>query len=288
MGVQRQERWTRSGVRLRLAASGAERWNWLFVPGGPGLGSQSLESLVEVVRVPGSAWLVDLPGDGSNRDLPNVSDPYAHWPDVLVEAAQALDDVVMVGHSTGGMFMLSVPELEEQLAGLALIGSAPHAGWRTAFAQYTQDHPIPAVDTAAARYAERPDDRNLRALTLAATPWNFGEQAVPRGRALLEGAAYNHDAVAWADAHFDDIYRARWAPRTVPTLIVGGAQDHVVTQHLWQEEPAFTRPNILHRRIEGAAHFPWIDNPQAVHAAFTDLTHRLNDPTGVEIAHRKQ
>ncbi|MFJ9855817.1 alpha/beta fold hydrolase [Streptomyces sp. NPDC101150] len=271
-----------------MAASSAGPWNWLFVPGGPGMGSQSLQSLVEVVQVPGSAWLVDLPGDGSNRVLPGVPDPYAQWPDVLVEAAQALDDVVMVGHSTGGMFMLSVPELEEHLAGAALVSSAPHAGWRTAFAQYTQDHPIPAVDTAAAHYAEHPNDQNLRTLTLAAAPWNFGEQALPQGRSLLEGLAYNHHAVAWADTHFDDTYQARWTPRTVPTLIVSGAQDHVATQHLWQEDPAFTRPNILHRRIEGAAHFPWVENPEAVHAAFTDLTDRLNDLTTQEITHRKQ
>jgi pimeloyl-ACP methyl ester carboxylesterase len=205
-----------------------------------------------------------------------------------VEAAQALDDVVMVGHSTGGMFMLSLPELEAHLAGMALVSSAPHAGWRDSFAQYTQDHPIPAVDDAAARYAEHPDDRHLRDLTLAAAPWNFGERDLARGRSLLEGLPYNHAAVAWADAHFDDTYRARWSPRTIPALVVSGAQDHVVTQQLWHEDPAFTRPNILHRRIEGAAHFPWIENPEAVHAAFTDLANQLHDPITQEITLGRQ
>ncbi|MFJ9411514.1 alpha/beta fold hydrolase [Streptomyces sp. NPDC101393] len=279
MGAQRQEQRTRSGVRLRRVASGAGRWNWLFLPGGPGLGSQSLQSLVEVVQVPGSVWLVDLPGDGSHRDLPGVPDPYAHWPDVLVEAAQALDDVVMVGHSTGGMFMLSVPELEEHLAGMALVSSAPHAGWRTAFARYAQDHPIPAVDTAAERYAAHPNDQNLRDLTLAAAPWNFSEAALAEGRSLLEGLPYHHAAVAWADAHFDDTYQARWSPQALPTLIVSGAQDQVVTQHLWQTEPAFTGPHILRRRIEGGGHFPWIENPEAVRASFTDLTEHLDNGT---------
>ncbi|WP_405411255.1 hypothetical protein [Streptomyces decoyicus] len=76
-------------------------------------------------QVPGAAWLVDLPGDGSSRDRPAVpADPYDHWPGVLTEAAQALDEVVRVGHSTGGMFLLSVPELAAQLTGMALISSA--------------------------------------------------------------------------------------------------------------------------------------------------------------------
>ncbi|BDH11732.1 alpha/beta hydrolase [Streptomyces hygroscopicus] len=273
----RQERWTASGVRLRQVTSGGGRGNWLFVPGGPGLGSESLHGLVAAAQVPGAAWLVDLPGDGSNRDRPAIpADPYAHWPGVLTEAAQALDDVVMVGHSTGGMFLLSVPELAAQLTGLALISSAPHAGWRPAFARYARDHPLPGVDTAAERHARQPDDGTLRALTLAAAPWNFSPSAAADGRALLAGLPYCHDAVAWADAHFDDSYRARWTPRTLPTLIVSGGQDHIVDQRLWQDEPGFHGPRILHRRIVEAGHFPWIENPEAVRAAFADLAGLLD------------
>ncbi|MFE3886190.1 alpha/beta fold hydrolase [Streptomyces lydicus] len=276
----RQEWWTASGVRLRRVSSGAGRGNWLFVPGGPGLGSESLHGLVAAAHVPGSAWLVDLPGDGSNRGLPAIpADPYAHWPGALVEAAQALDDVVMAGHSTGGMFLLSVPELAAHLTGLALISSAPHAGWRPAFARHAEDHPLPGVDAAAERYVRQPDDQSLRALTLAAAPWNFHPSASADGRALLAGLPYCHDAVAWADAHFDDTYRARWTPRHLPTLIVGGDRDHIVDQRIWQDEPGFHGPHVLHRRIADAGHFPWIENPGAVRTAFADLAGRLA-PTG--------
>ncbi|MBA3488707.1 MAG: hypothetical protein H0T78_04040, partial [Longispora sp.] len=67
VNAEREPLWTRSGVRLTLAFSKPGRWNWLFVPGGPGTGSESLSSLVRMVSLPGSGWLVDLPGDGSNR-----------------------------------------------------------------------------------------------------------------------------------------------------------------------------------------------------------------------------
>ncbi|WP_414505939.1 alpha/beta fold hydrolase [Streptomyces sp. NEAU-L66] len=281
MGAQGQDRWTRSGVRLRRVSQREGRWNWLFVPGGPGLGSESVLGLARAADVPGTVWLVDLPGDGSNRGMPEVPDhPYERWPDVLAEAAQALDDVVMVGHSTGGMFILSVPELEGQLVGMVLVSSAPHAGWRPSFARWAEAHPIRGLDTAAGHYARNPNDETLRTLTLAAAPWNFTPEGLAAGRAALEDLAYCHDAVAWADAHFDDTYQARWKPyNRLPTLIVSGAEDHVVDQRLWQDDDAFDQPRVLQRTIDGAGHFPWIENPHAVRKAFADLTDLLDGDT---------
>ena len=56
----------------------------------------------------------------------------------------------------------------------------------------------------------------------------------------------------------------------MPTLIVSGADDRIVTQALW-DNPRFQRDNILHRVIDDAAHFAWIERPDTVAAAFTDL-----------------
>ncbi|WP_051943036.1 alpha/beta fold hydrolase [Streptacidiphilus rugosus] len=271
-----EERWTPSGVRLRRAAESPGRWNWLLVPGGPGLGSESLAGLVEACALPGTVWLVDLPGDGSNRGVPAVPPgPFLRWPQALVEALDGLEHVVAVGHSTGGMFLLSVPELAERLAGLALISSAPHAGWRPRFECWAAAHPLPGVDAAAERYAAAPDDRTLRELTLEAAPWNFTPAGLTRGRALLEGLPYCQEAVAWADAHFDADYRASWLPSDLPALIVGGAEDHVVDQSLWQRTEGLTGRRILRHSVAGAGHFPWIDNPGGVRDAFAALVDAL-------------
>ncbi|MFJ4277560.1 alpha/beta fold hydrolase [Streptomyces massasporeus] len=271
------DRWTRSGVRLRRVSEREGRWNWLFVPGGPGLGAESVAGLALTVEVPGTTWLVDLPGDGSNRGVPQVpARPYEHWPTVLAEAARLLDDVVMVGHSTGGMFMLSCPELEGQLTGMALVSSAPHAGWRETFAQWAGTHPLAGLAEAADAYGQDPNDETLRLLTLAAAEWNFTPEGLAAGRALLDGLPYCHEAVAWADAQFDAMYQALWEPhKGLPALVVSGAEDHVVDQGLWGDDPAFGRPHVLRRTIEGAAHFPWVENPRAVRAAFAELTASL-------------
>jgi pimeloyl-ACP methyl ester carboxylesterase len=270
-------RFTPSGVRLRARARHAGGdLDWLFLPGGPGIGSESLHELVDAVAVPGTSWMVDLPGDGSNVGAPGApADPYAAWPQVLLEAAQAVAQPVFVGHSTGGMYLLSTPALEELLAGLVLVSTAPDASWMAAFAAMTHRDPLIAVDRATAGYDAAPTDANLSAVAVASAPWNFGADTVATGAALLGRMPYNRAAVAWSDEHFDTTYAATWWPRALPTLIVSGDDDRIVTQDLW-DAPAYRGAHVLRRTIAGGAHFPWIERPDAVRAAFAELVARID------------
>lgn len=58
---------TKSKARLqRIGMIKPEDINWVFLPGGPGLGSESLRHLTQCLELPGTVWHLDLPGDGSN------------------------------------------------------------------------------------------------------------------------------------------------------------------------------------------------------------------------------
>src|ERR1700722_19348089 len=93
------ECWTRSGVRLRARVRREGALNWLFLPGGPGIGSESLLELVDVLAVPGICWPVVFPGDVSNTDPSGAgADPYSGWPEVLIEAVETVPNPVYVGH----------------------------------------------------------------------------------------------------------------------------------------------------------------------------------------------
>jgi len=273
------EIFTPSGVRLRERARRPGDRNWLFLPGGPGIGSESLHELVDALELPGVRWMVDLPGDGSNTDRVPY-DPYRLWPGVVVEAAQAVERPVFAGHSTGGMYLLATPELEPLLEGLVLISTAPNADWLPIFEQMAEHNPLPAVAAATERYVADPTAETLRDLAVASAPWNFTEEGLERGAELLGRMPYNGPAVAWSDEHFDHIYTAAWAPpQTLPTLIVSGSEDRIVAQRLWDEDPRFAdRPNVLRRRIDGGAHFPWIERPDAVRGAFEDFVRGSGRP----------
>ena len=226
-----------------------------------------MRELADVVTAPGSIWLVDLPGDGSNVAPPGSgADPFAGWPGVVVEAAEAVPNAVMLGHSTGGMYLLSTPALEPLLCGLVLVSTAPGAQWRESFVEMTRRHPLPAVAAATVAYEAEPTDVHLRDLAVASTEWNFTPEGVAAGRELLARMPYNGAAVAWSANHFDDVYLATWWPRSLPTLIISGSDDRIVDQRLWNE-PRFHGPHVTRARIAGAGHFPWIERPRSVGAS---------------------
>jgi pimeloyl-ACP methyl ester carboxylesterase len=268
-------RFTPSGVRLRARVRRPGDLDWLFLPGGPGIGSESLHELVDAIDVPGTCWLVDLPGDGSNVDAPGAGDdPFAAWPQVLVEAARAVPRPVLTAHSTGGMYTLSTPGLEPLLVGLVLISTAPDARWMAVFGAVAEAHPIPEVSELSMTYANDPTDANLRTLAVATAPWNFGPDALEAGRELLARMPYNRAAVAWSEENFDFTYESTWWPATLPTMIVSGGSDRIVDQSLW-DEPRFEGVNVVRRTIGGGAHFPWIERPEALREAYSAFADRL-------------
>ena len=266
-------RYTTSGVRMRLHSSRAGNLDWLLLPGGPGLGSESLQELADVLNVPGSVWLVDLPGDGSNTTRAD-REPFVQWPQVLVEAAQALPEAIFVGHSTGGMYLLATAQLRGLIRGLALLDTAPDCSWHPQFVEMTRNHPLPAFDHAAAVYEQDPSAANLMRLAVASAEWNFTPKALDAGRALLARLPYNGDAVAWSEANFDHTYKAAWWPIDIPVLRLWGDCDRIVSQQSWDADEYVTT-NVMTRAIPDAGHFPWIDNPVAVTDAFNEFAEKI-------------
>jgi pimeloyl-ACP methyl ester carboxylesterase len=268
-------RFTPSGVRMRIHSARPGSLNWLLLPGGPGIGSESLWELADTMDVPGTVWLVDLPGDGSNRAAPGAPhNPFSLWPKVVVEASQAVPNPVFAGHSTGGMYLLSTPELDRHLVGLALVDTAPDAGWHPRFVEMVSKNPLPAFDAALAIYERDKRDDNIAAVAVASAEWNFAPEALERGRKLLSRMPYNSAAVDWSDANFDHVYKAAWWPRSMPALVLAGSGDRIVWQGGW-DEARFHTPNAMFRTIAGGGHFPWIENPADVGKAFSEFAAKI-------------
>lgn len=267
---------TKLKARLQcIRQNDEENINWLFLPGGPGLGSESIATLTQLLQLPGTIWHLDLPGDGSNLTEDDETS-FSKWSEALVEAVAKFEQVILVGHSTGGMYALATPELEHKLSGLVLMDSAPNAAWQQTFMNYVQDNPLPEANRYHTLYAQKPSNEALREVTIASAAYSFTANYIKDGISLLKTLAYNYKTCEWSGAHFDQTYEAKWYPKTIPTLIFAGECDNIIPLTFFSESPNFQRENILIREIKNAGHFPWVDNPQGVAGVFEEFCKLLN------------
>lgn len=274
--MQQNPIWTKSKTRLhKLHQNNCAHYNWLFLPGGPGLGSESLNSLTELLSLPGSIWHVDLPGDGSNTTADDEQS-FANWSKGLIEACSAMNNVILVTHSSGGMFALATPELEKNLSGLVLMDSAPNANWQSHFIEYIKNHPLPEVERLQKLYEEKPSNDLLKKLTIASAPYFSIPESLNKITELFRSLPFNYKTHQWTAHNFHSTYEANWIPQQIPTLIFSGDQDHLTPLTLFSEAIPFQRHNIYIREIQNASHFPWIDNPFQVKKVFSEYCHVIN------------
>lgn len=210
---------------------------WLFLPGGPGLGSEYLESLMQVIELPGSLYLVDFPGDGSNHT------PLApeKWKEGLIWLVQSFQHVHLFAHSFASMFVMTCPELEPHLEALVLMSASAK--------KLTHHSPGPV---------------NLKQYFLSRLHLYVPPETLERATKLFENLPYKDDAFIWVRDHFHPYFNPSWVPKKVPTLIVTGDLDQITPLSSFDGTPYLGRPNIVIQSIPGASHFPWLEKPQEV------------------------
>lgn len=255
---------TPSGGRLKniYAFEGAQL-NYLFIPGGPGLGSESLKHLCDHLskQMRENIWVLDLPNDGSNR---NTSLDFSNWQRALIEATTALSNVVIVGHSTGAMYVQATSELENLICGLIIMDSAPDSSWQESFSEYCISNPIDGLQPLLDSYLKKPTDNLLKEISVLSVPYSFKPECEEEGKLLFRNLPINHKATMWSEMNFDKTYKATWIPKSLPVLIFSGSHDKITPVSLYKGNPNYSRNNIFISSIENAAHYPWYENPKQV------------------------
>jgi len=216
-----------------------------------------------------------LPGDGSNH-TPDDEKYFSHWSDALIEAVSALDNVILVAHSTGGMQVLATPKLESKLIGLVLMDTAPDASWVDEFIRHVKAHPINQAEKLQIQYAKKPTNILLKKLTIASASYSFTKKCLQKGISILKKLPFNYKTCEWSRIHFDQKYKAKWVPKKIPTLILAGEYDQIIPLKSFKKAKKFSRKNIIFRTIKGAGHYPWVENPKQIARVFDEYTQLLS------------
>ncbi len=263
-------------VRYKRAASrpgqnenqNEKKYNWLFLPGGPGADSQYLQSLIDLLQLPGDVWLVDFPGNGDNTEnIPSDYD-YDAWFSCLLPAVKRFENPIIVGHSFGGMFPLCFNEMEKLLKGLVILNSTPSLCQQEAL-DYAKNFELPDLTNEMGAFVQTPNQETFNAALGACMPYYFPKQSLDRGKALLADVPFTFQpAVWWQIEMVKRNFTAEWVPQKVPTLIIGGRYDCIVPFSVFQKDARFHRGNIQMVKIEEGGHMPWIEEPQKVKEEF--------------------
>ena len=253
---------TKSGARLQCILNNKTKnhINWLLIPA-PGLSSDSLTELARLLQnqVNGSIWMLDYPNDGNN-----VSENYnfANWHTALIEGITGLNQPILIAHSTGGMFVQSIAQLEQLASGLILLNSAPDMDWKETFDQYMLQNVTSEIIKCANKYTMEPSDDALRDVIMASLKFSFMPKSHIEAGKMLQRISINHTAADWSDTNFDPTYKAKLIPQLLPTLIIAGEHDQIIPLTVYSNKKEYHRDNIRIQSISQAGHFPWFDNPE--------------------------
>lgn len=247
------------GYRFRALSYDKEnKFNLLFLPGGPGLGSEAyLPWLAQKNIQDTNIWLLDFPDDGSNR-IPNVS--YENWKTDIIPAIYSLSNVILVAHSFAGMFALTV-DLEDVVSGLIIIDSAPDNSWQAGLPERIKQYKLPDTSDIKAEYLKNKNNENFKKFTVASWQYFMMKSSKDFAIKLLSNLPYNYHPYDWADKDFHPQFKATWIPKNIPTLIIAGDHDILTPIETFKSDSRFNKQNIKYKLINDASHFPWVEKP---------------------------
>ncbi|MAZ43701.1 MAG: hypothetical protein CMF48_00785 [Legionellales bacterium] len=264
-------------LRLKKQTEGLP-YNWLFIPGGPGVDSQYFDELIEICDLPGNAWEVDFFENGSNTKTPGAFDPsynFDSWRDALVDLVSALDNVILVGHSFGGFYPLMHPDVEAHLTGYIILNSIP-SPWIEKAVEKAASRQLPSFAKEMADFEANPNPQTFSDALQACIPYYFPPKTLDKGKALLADLPFNYYAAGWGQTiAIENKDFANWIPSQMPVMIIGASEDCVTPFEIFQNDDRFKKDNIQLFEIKDAGHFPWVEKPEEIKSLFRQYIARV-------------
>ncbi len=248
-------------------------YQWIFLPGGPGLGSEYFSDFMQELKLPGSLWRIDLPGNGSHRPLMETDLSLSLWRHALKDALSLFSAPILVAHSFGGMLFQSIEISDDLLKGVVLLSSSPKPFTESVEAA-KKKRQLPDRTEALQRLMKNPSDEAFKEYCLQVLCYWFNEEHLETGKEFISSIPVHYLPFTWAP-QFYRTFRRRWQPTPkVPTLIATGEEDLLTPLWLF-DEPDFNQPWIQKVRIPKGGHFPWIESMEASCHVLESFGHSL-------------
>lgn len=239
-------------AQIKIKKNDESNINWFFVAGGPGISADYFDGLTESIDVQGNIWHLDFP-DKLIKGLIKPEEVVNSWKESILKIAQTYNNPIFVGHSSGGVIVLSTPEIKNYLKGLILLSTSPVNSRSSEARAYNNSQSDNLWD----EYIKSPTSKNLKKLWSSWAELYFLD--VGQGRRVLKKSRYYPHADSVAD-WFNYNYKFEWAPDSNNTLIIVGDRDLVQPLYLYGNIPEFSKLKEKAFIINNSGHFPWVEN----------------------------
>lgn len=260
------------GYRINQLSNNASGYTWLFLPGGPGLGSEYLIDFCKTLQLPGSIYVLDFPMDGTNI---NGNLDFAEWRKGLIDLLTNFQNTILVTHSFSGMFALSMPEIENYLTGMVLMNTTTKNSFFEHVAKMHALHQLPDLVPAASAYHLNPSNETYKSFWETYKYYCFTQEEMSQGEEMMKLFAYNNAAYHYAITHFYADYESKFSSSQLPIMTITSADDYVCPPDIFISDKNFQSNNILNKIIPEAGHCPWVMHFNAVQAAFNEYIAKI-------------
>ncbi len=230
--------------------------NWILLPGGPGISIQAYAPLYSNLSLQANLYGVEYPNSGDNCQ---GDYDFTHFLSDIEYLVNQFSNPILLTHSFSGMLALSIKGFKDSLKGLILMNSTPNNQWLSNILQRAQQYQLPNLANAYKHYVSNPSKETLKDYYLACIPYFFKPKQHDSAQALLSPLTYHHQAFDWAQQTFHPNYQYQWVPDNLPCLIIASKDDHITPHDAFYNDTQFHTKNITHQLINGASHFPWMD-----------------------------
>lgn len=271
---------TNYGYRLNQIKEGSDL-NWLFLPGGPGLGSEYLADFCNNLTVQGTITLIDFPKDGNNCE---GELDFRVWKKGLISLLKSFNKPILVTHSFSGMFALDVPEIENYLTGLVLMNTTTTNSFFQHVNEMREQHNLPDLVPAASEYHFNPSDETYKKFWDTYKYYCFTQEELPIGEQMMTLFAYNNDSYHYAIEHFYNDFHHKWRPQTIPTMTIASELDYICPPTIFIQDENFQSKNVISKMIYKAGHCPWILHFEQIQKCFDEFSSIIQGTSTEEIS----